>query len=213
MAKKSFIEILLSSFLGCVIWFFLFFAYIFFSILSLGYPIYYLISYGKYLYYSIPLSNQEIDEYFLSKNINNVQSEIKLSLQICFLSLIIIFLITYELFYLVLYSKKICWINFQRLILIAFFAFLSYRIKLFKQILINYKNLLEHYQRKRVISKFLTNYQRLINLNSKAFYHTIIILIFHSINFIWGLGILDCRKPYKKKEEDNLEEPLKDVDV
>ena len=63
MAKKSFIEILLSSFLGCVIWFFLFFAYIFFSILSLGYPIYYLISYGKYLYYSIPLSNQEIDDF------------------------------------------------------------------------------------------------------------------------------------------------------
>ena len=91
MAKKSFIEILLSSCLGCLIWFILFFAYIFFSILSLGYPIYYLISYGKYLYYSIPLSNQEIDIYFLSKNINNVQREIKLILQIFFLFLIVIF--------------------------------------------------------------------------------------------------------------------------
>ena len=211
MAKSSFFGSLFSSFFGCILWFVLFIAFLVFSVLSVGFPIFYLIEYSKFLKHSLPLSNEEIDKYFLTHKIELVQTEFKTNMQICILSLIIVLLITCEVIYLSIYSKKIYWINFQRFLLLCILSFLAYKVKSYKNTLITYKNILLEYQTKTVIQEFLSNYDKIINLETKAFYHTIIFICFHFINLIWSLGFLQ-KKTEKKPENEQLEEPLKDID-
>ena len=187
MAKNSFFGSLFSSFFGCILWFALLIAYLIFSVLSVGFPIFYLITFGKFLHYSLPLSNEEIDKYFLTHKIELVQSEFKTNMQICILSLIIV-------------------------LLICILFFLIYKVKTYKNTLITYKNILLQYETKSITQEFLSNYDKLINLETKAFYHTIIFICFHFINLIWSLGFLQ-KKTEKKPENEQLEEPLKDIDA
>ena len=212
MAKNSFFGSLFSSFFGCILWFILFIAYLVFSVLSVGFPIFYLITYGNFLKRSLPLSNEEIDKYFLTHKIELVQTEFKTNMQICILSLIIVLLITCEVIYLSIYSKKIYWINFQRFLLLCILTFLAYKVKSYKNTLINYKNVLLQYETKTVIQEIVSNYDKLINLETKAFYHTILFICFHFINIIWSLGLCE-KKTEKKPKNEQLEEPLQDIDA
>ena len=212
MAKTSFFGSLFSSFFGCILWFALLIAYLIFSVLSVGFPIFYLITFGKFLHYSLPLSNEEIDKYFLTHNIQLVQSEFKTNMQICLLSFIIVLLITCEIIYLSIYSKKIYWINSQRILLICILFFLIYKVKTYKNTLITYKNILLQYETKSITQEFLSNYDKLINLETKAFYHTIIFICFHCITLIWSSGFCQ-KKTEKKTENEEIEQPLKDIDA
>ena len=111
-----------------------------------------------------------------------------------------------------LFILKKYWINFQRFLLLCILTFLAYKVKSYKNTLINYKNVLLQYETKTVIQEIVSNYDKLINLETKAFYHTIIFICFHCINLIWSSGFCQ-KKTEKKTENEEIEQPLKDIDA
>ena len=111
-----------------------------------------------------------------------------------------------------LFILKKYWINFQRFLLLYILTFLAYKVKSFKNTLINYKNVLIQYETKTVIQEIVSNYDKLVNFETKAFYHTILFICFHFINIIWSLGLYE-KKTEKKPKNEQLEEPLQDIDA